>query len=161
LLSRVNRGDLRPHDLCLAAVARRIAGRLQDGEDRDVEFVIPDSLPARGDPELLESVLENLLGNAWKFTQRRARARIEVGMEPSDEGPRYFVRDDGAGFDQSYAHKLFGPFQRLHAENDFPGTGIGLATVQRIVHRHGGRIWAEGVPDEGATFRFTLQGASR
>jgi hypothetical protein len=105
---------------------------------------------------LLRVVLENLLSNAWKFTSKRESAHIEFGMVPGNGAPAYFVRDDGAGFDPLYADRLFGVFQRLHAMSDFPGTGIGLATVQRIVHRHGGRVWAESTINHGATFYFTL-----
>jgi light-regulated signal transduction histidine kinase (bacteriophytochrome) len=111
---------------------------------------------------LLQVALENLLGNAWKFTGEETHAKIEFGAVRRDGTPVYYVRDNGAGFDQAYAGKLFGPFQRLHRAGEFEGTGIGLATVQRVVHRHGGKIWAEGEVSRGATFYFTLQeGASR
>jgi light-regulated signal transduction histidine kinase (bacteriophytochrome) len=104
----------------------------------------------------LRSALENLLGNAWKFTSQRPRARIELARDHSAETPTFFVRDDGAGFDMKHADRLFGAFQRLHARGDFAGTGVGLATVERIIARHGGRIWADAKPNEGATFYFTL-----
>ena len=104
------------------------------------------------------SLLQNLLSNAWKFTGKHERARIEFGSEVTAEGTVYFVRDDGAGFDMQYAGRLFGPFQRLHTMEEFPGNGVGLATVQRVVNRHGGRVWAESAPEAGATFRFTLSG---
>jgi signal transduction histidine kinase len=119
--------------------------------------VVADDLVAHADPRLLEIALTNLLGNAWKFTGKRAQARIELGVLPGDRPPVFFVRDNGAGFDPSQASKLFGVFQRLHAAHDFDGTGIGLATVHRIVRRHGGVIWAEAELDRGATFYFTLQ----
>jgi light-regulated signal transduction histidine kinase (bacteriophytochrome) len=112
---------------------------------------------ARGDARLLTDVLQNLLGNAWKFTSKTAGARIEFGGELQADGAyAWFVRDNGAGFDPDYAYKLFGPFQRLHATHEFEGTGIGLAMVRKIVTRHGGHIWAEGKPGEGASFHFTL-----
>src|SRR5262249_33496525 len=131
--------------------------RLKKAEpDRAVEFVIDDGLHEEGDTALLGAVMDNLLGNAWKFTRKSRSARIEFGS--ADEGGQtvYFVNDNGAGFDMAYASKLFHVFQRLHSQDDFEGTGIGLATVQRIVNRHGGRIWAEGRVGEGACFRFTL-----
>ena len=113
-------------------------------------------LTADGDVQLLEVALRNLLGNAWKFTSRTAGARIDVGAEAHGEERVFFVRDNGAGFDAQYADKLFAPFNRLHGDDEFPGNGIGLATVQRIVRRHGGRVWAEGTTGKGATVWFTL-----
>jgi light-regulated signal transduction histidine kinase (bacteriophytochrome) len=124
-----------------------------------VTVAIEDGLLVEGDRALLEILLENVLGNAWKFTSKVAGARIEVGAFSDEAGITYFVRDNGAGFDMKRAARLFTPFQRLHVEAEFPGTGIGLATVQRIVSRHGGRVWAEGEVGRGATVRFTLNRA--
>jgi light-regulated signal transduction histidine kinase (bacteriophytochrome) len=121
-----------------------------------VNVHIHDHLPARADMQLLESALENLIGNAWKFSSKRSDAKIQIASKGQGDAREFFVRDNGAGLDMNYADKLFGPFQRLHSQKDFPGTGIGLATVQRIVHRHGGRIRVESTPGEGATFFFTL-----
>jgi light-regulated signal transduction histidine kinase (bacteriophytochrome) len=155
-LSRVGRADLVKREVDLAPIAHRVIDRLRSTQpNRDVSIVIESPLVALGDAGLLTIVLENLLGNAWKFTSRRAQARIEVGRKED----AFFVRDDGAGFDMAYASKLFGAFQRLHSAADFEGTGIGLATVQRIIHRHGGRVWAESAPGAGATFWFTLDRA--
>ncbi len=123
---------------------------------RQVQWVIPEGLWVDADPGLARIVLENLLRNAWKFTRLQPQARIEIGQSRLGEQTAYFVRDNGAGFDMRYANMLFSPFQRLHREAEFPGTGIGLATVQRIVSRHGGRISAQGEPGKGATFRFSL-----
>jgi chemotaxis protein methyltransferase CheR len=157
VLSRVHSNEIQRKVVSLDAIARRVVDRLQQGEpSRRVECVIPENVTASADPRLIESVLENLLGNAWKFTARREDPRIEVRVESGDEGPVYSIADNGVGFKMEYAHKLFGPFQRLHSESDFPGTGIGLATVQRIIRRHGGRIWAESAPEGGASFFFTL-----
>ena len=156
-LSRVTRGDLCRETLDMGSLARRIAGELEEAQpERRVDFAIAEGLTAEGDERLLRIVLENLLGNAWKFTSKHPQARIEFGATEQNGTRVFFVRDDGAGFDMSYAGKLFGPFQRLHAIDEFPGTGIGLATVQRIIHRHGGRVWAEGEVERGATIYFTL-----
>lgn len=156
-LSRVSRAQLEPGSVDLAGLARTVVEELRQQEpDRRVEVKIPESLPAFGDPHLLRIALDNLLGNAWKYTGRRDAATIEMGTIQEEGGKAYFIRDDGAGFDMAYAHKLFGVFQRLHSVEEFPGTGVGLATVARIIHRHGGRIWAAGAPGKGATFFFTL-----
>jgi signal transduction histidine kinase len=120
--------------------------------------VIPPSLPVRGDRRLLGIVLHNLLENAWKYTSRSKEAHVEFGCEPDGERTVYFVRDNGAGFDMQFAEHLFEPFQRMHSAREFAGTGIGLATVARVVERHGGSIWAEAAPGKGATFFFTLSG---
>jgi signal transduction histidine kinase len=159
-LSQVSSTAMHQERVDLATMARSIAKELESREpQRKVEFVIPESALADGDSRLLRIALENLLRNSWKYTSGHATARIEFGCD-SARGI-YFVRDDGAGFDQAQAGRLFQPFQRLHSLAEFPGTGIGLATVQRIVHRHGGRVWAEGVKEKGATFYFTLNSGSR
>jgi signal transduction histidine kinase len=156
-LSRVGRAEMRREKVDLTALARDIIGRLRDtGPERRMEFVIQEGLTAVGDPQLLEIALSNLLDNAWKFTGQRPDGLIELGRVFQEGQPVFFVRDNGAGFDPAYADRLFGAFQRLHKASEFPGTGIGLVTVQRIVHRHGGRIWAEAAVDHGATFYFTL-----
>lgn len=156
-LSRVTRGEMRREKVDLSALAKAVAADLQKAQpERQVEFHIADGLVTEADPRLLRVVLENLVENAWKFTFQNLGATIEFGAIQRDGKPVYFLRDDGVGFDMAYAHKLFGAFQRLHAPTEFPGTGIGLATVQRIVHRHGGRVWAEGEVERGATFYFTL-----
>src|SRR5262249_4314673 len=156
-LSRVTRSEMRHEPVDLSALAEGVAAELRQREpQRRVEFVIDRGVVVGGDARLLQSALENLLGNAWKFTGTRDAARIEFGANQSDGQATYFVRDNGAGFDMAYVGKLFNPFQRLHAQTEFPGTGIGLATVQRVVGRHGGRVWAEGAVDRGATFYFTL-----
>lgn len=156
-LARVTRSDIRREHVDLSALGRAIAERFKTAQpERAVELCVAKGLVCDGDERLLAIALDNLLGNAWKFTRHRALARIELGREPGPRGDVFFVRDNGAGFDMTYASKLFGVFQRLHSTTEFEGTGIGLATVQRIVARHGGRIWAEGAPDAGATFRFTL-----
>ena len=157
-LSRVTRSEVHRAPLDLSALAGAIAAELQQREPgRQAEWVIQGGLATEGDARLLRAVLENLLGNAWKFTAARAPALIEFGVWAGSDGwPTYFVRDNGAGFDMAYEDKLFGAFQRLHTQAEYAGTGIGLATVQRIIHRHGGRVWAEGAPGKGATFYFTL-----
>jgi PAS domain S-box-containing protein len=155
-LSRVSRAEMRWQEVDLSAMARQVAEGLQRSEpQRRVQWDIADALAARGDPRLLRVVLDNLIGNAWKFTGGKETARIQMGLRTNGERA-YFVADDGAGFDMAYAGKLFGAFQRLHNEREFEGTGIGLATVRRVVNRHGGRIWAEAEPGRGATFLFTL-----
>jgi signal transduction histidine kinase len=159
-LSRVSRGPLRREVIDLSAMARDIVKKLERSHpERRVKFVAQERVVAFGDANLLAVALENLLGNAWKFTSKRDEATIEFGAVPHGSGSvAYYVRDDGAGFDSRYADKLFGAFQRLHGSEEFEGTGIGLATVQRIVQRHGGTVWAESEVGEGASFFFTLGG---
>ncbi len=157
-LSRVTRAELKREPVDLSALANAVADELRQREPgRDVTFSLQPGLMARGDARLLRVLMDNLLGNAWKFTSKRSGAHIEFFAETREGRTHYAVRDNGVGFDMAYASKLFSPFQRLHKSTDFPGTGIGLATVQRIVHRHGGDIQAEATPGGGATFRFTLQ----
>ncbi len=158
-LSRVTRSEMRLETVNLSALARAIAAELRRAQpQRQAEFVIADGVTVRGDPGLLRVAMVNLLDNAWKFTNKHPGARIEFGVSRRDGAPVYFVRDDGAGFDMAYADKLFGAFQRLHTAVEFEGTGIGLATVQRVVQRHGGRVWGEGAVEQGATFYFSLDG---
>ncbi|HEX6837899.1 MAG TPA: PAS domain S-box protein, partial [Polyangia bacterium] len=156
-LAGINRAEMTRSDVDLAELAREVVEELRHKDAaRAVDVVIPPSLPARGDARLLRAALDNLLGNAWKFTGKTAAPRIEVGCEQREGATAWFVKDNGAGFDMAYVHKLFAPFQRLHAQSEFEGTGIGLATVQRIITRHGGRLWAEAHVGSGATFWFTL-----
>lgn len=156
-LARVARAELHRQPIDLSSIARGIAHALSgQSPERLVEWRIAEHLPVQADAQLLRIVLENLLGNAWKFTAGRSPALIEFGEEDSEDGRRYFVRDNGAGFDMAYAGKLFGAFQRLHRPEEFSGTGVGLASVKRIVTMHGGQVWAEGEPGVGACFRFTL-----
>jgi PAS domain S-box-containing protein len=159
-LSRLSRSELRPVAVDLTALARVVLEELQKNEpDRRLEVVVAEGMTATGDARLLRVVLENLIGNAWKFTRHTGNARIELGRGTDDNGRScFFVKDNGAGFDMAYSDKLFGAFQRLHRESEFEGTGIGLATVARIVRRHGGTIWADAAPDRGATFYFNLGG---
>ena len=156
-LAKVGRTALRTCPLNLSALAAEVAAELRESEpQRVVEFTIAPDLRAEGDPDLLRSVLQNLIGNAWKYTSKRDRANIEFGCEQVGGERVFHVRDDGAGFNPAYADKLFKAFQRLHRQEEFPGTGIGLIISQRILQRHGGRIWAEGANDKGATFYFTI-----
>jgi light-regulated signal transduction histidine kinase (bacteriophytochrome) len=154
-LSRVTRGEFERAPADLSGIAGEVVGRLaRSAPDRKVEITVTGRMEAECDSRLMAIVFENLLGNAWKFTRNRSDAAIEVGV--TDEGV-FFVRDNGAGFDMAYASKLFGMFQRLHSAKEFEGTGIGLATVSRVIRRHGGRIWAESAIGQGATFFFTLE----
>ena len=158
LLSRVTRREMHVQETDMSALATDVAEELaRDDPQRDVQLSIEPGMAATGDPQLLRIVLVNLLGNAWKFTSKHEQAHVSVGtVRDPEHGPAFFVRDDGAGFDAKYKEKLFVPFQRLHAQEEFPGTGIGLATIQRAVRRHGGDVWAEGEVDRGATFYFTI-----
>ena len=162
-LSRVTRGEMVRQGVDLGDVARAIEKDLrQAAPGHDVEFVVaPDVRNVEADPRLVRILLENLLGNAWKFTRNREHPRVELGVYRKESRIIYFARDNGAGFDMAFVERLFQPFQRLHSSDDFPGTGVGLATVQRIVHRHGGTIWAEGEVGKGATFYFTLGGGEK
>jgi len=157
-LSRVSRGDLVQQDIDFSEMAEEV---IRDLQARDpgytVDVSVWDGITINGDPKLLRIVLENLLNNAWKFTSKQANPRVEVGSMVDGRREVYYVRDNGAGFDMAYADKLFGAFQRLHGMNEFPGTGIGLATVQRIIHRHGGRVWFNSSSGNGAVFYFTVR----
>jgi two-component system, sensor histidine kinase and response regulator len=156
-MSHLSRVGMRREEVNLSEIARTVARELQEREpERRVEFLIDEERVGIGDPQLLRVVLENLLNNAWKFTSKHPSARIEFGTVEQNGKMVYFVRDNGVGFDMAYADKLFGAFQRLHPMSEFPGFGIGLATVQHIISRHGGRVWAEGAVDKGAVFLFTL-----
>ncbi len=156
-LSRVSRSDMCRETVNLSDLAQDIITELKrTNSERDVEFILNSKITVNGDTRLLKIMLENLIGNAWKFTEKNSCSRIEFGVTKNGSSPEYFVQDNGAGFQNEYADKLFGAFQRLHSPDEFSGTGIGLATVARIVHRHGGRVWAEGEVDKGAVFYFTL-----
>ncbi|MGB8984901.1 MAG: ATP-binding protein, partial [Anaerolineales bacterium] len=156
-LSRLTRTALQPRFINVSSMAQEIVHGLQESQpERQVTFSITPDLMVEADPHLMKIVLENLLSNAWKFTSRREQAVIEFGQKNHVTERTFYVSDNGVGFDMAYADKLFGVFQRLHSVSDFPGTGVGLATVQRIISIHGGRIWAESAEGKGATFYFTL-----
>jgi CheY-like chemotaxis protein len=156
-LARLARHEIYRESVDLSALAASVAQNLRHSEpNRKVEFSIVEGARAEGDRQLLEIALHNLLANAWKFTSKQPTARIEFGARQENGQTVFFVRDNGAGFDMAYAASLFGPFQRLHTQDEFEGHGIGLATVQRVIRRHGGRIWAEGEVGKGATFSFTV-----
>ena len=164
-LSRLSRSELRYTMVDLSSLAQEILGNLQKTDpNRQVDVTITSEITVFADTALMQIVLMNLLENAWKFTSRQPTAHIEFGILPpksqASSAPIYFVKDDGAGFDMTYGHKLFGVFQRLHSINEFPGTGIGLASVQRAIHRHGGQVWADATVGEGATFFFTVPTAA-
>jgi signal transduction histidine kinase len=158
-LARVTTLEIERKKIDLSRMARDILEILrQQAPDREAEIRIADGIEASCDGRLVKAVLENLLSNAWKYTSKQPSARIEFGVEEGlDKIRAFFVKDNGAGFDMTYAGRLFGAFQRLHSDKEFPGNGVGLATVQRIVRKHGGRVWAESEPGKGATFRFTLE----
>jgi len=166
-LARLTRNELHRESLDLSTLVHELGGHLAAAEpSRSVDLQVEPALSADVDPVLGRALFENLLANAWKFTSKTPRPRVAFGATQQNGSRTFYVRDNGAGFDMAFASKLFAPFQRLHSANEFPGTGIGLATVQRIVHRHGGRIWAEGTVGEGATFYFTfpvrsLEGAAQ
>ena len=156
-LFRLTAGDIRREKVDVTEIAAEVVEELRTSTpDRNVEVTIGPNLSVSGDARLVRIMLGNLISNAWKFTGNQADAKIEIGGEGVNGEARLFVRDNGAGFDMIHSHKLFGAFQRLHSQSEFPGMGIGLATVRRIVNRHGGRIWAEGAVGEGATFYFVL-----
>jgi signal transduction histidine kinase len=155
--SRITRVEMSEGKVDLTEIVRGLAAELAAQDSgREVEFVVADGVEGWGDPALLRTALLNLMENAWKYTRKRAAARIEFGTLEGAQSPVYFVRDNGAGFNMAEADRLFNPFQRLHKESDFEGTGIGLATVDRIIRRHGGQVWAQGEVGQGATFFFTL-----
>jgi len=156
-LARATRGELQHAEVDLSHLAKAAVEELRKSDvDRDIEVAIKDGVVASGDARLLRIVLDNLLGNSWKYTRNTARPRVEFGAEVVDHETRYFVGDNGVGFDMAQSDRLFRPFHRLHTEAEFAGTGIGLATVKRIVSRHGGRVWGEAVEGRGATFYFQL-----
>jgi hypothetical protein len=156
-LSRISRQELEPENVDLSAIAGSIVEELRrDEPQRRVDIVIQPQMPARGDPRMLHLAMSNLVRNAWKYTSKNPEARIEIGSRRQGEDEVFFVRDNGAGFESQYAEDLFSPFKRLHTDSEFPGTGIGLAIVERVIRKHGGRVWAEGQVGKGARFFFTL-----
>lgn len=156
-LSRVTSAELRDQEVDLSAVVEHALGELREAEpDRQVQARVRPGVFVRGDGRLLRIALENLVQNAWKFTRMREAPEIEFGLRQANGETSYYVQDNGVGFDMEFAGRLFGPFQRLHKSEEYPGSGIGLATAQRVIHRHGGRIWAEAEPERGARFWFTL-----
>jgi light-regulated signal transduction histidine kinase (bacteriophytochrome) len=157
-LSRLSRAELHYEKIDFTSLGQEMMKKLSASEpSRDIKKTIQKGMIVKGDKKLLEILLENLLGNAWKFTKNTKHPKIEFGEIKQENETIYFIRDNGAGFDMNYADKLFIPFQRLHSADEFPGTGVGLALASRIINRHGGRIWAEGHEGKGATFYFTLQ----
>jgi light-regulated signal transduction histidine kinase (bacteriophytochrome) len=160
-LSRTTRGKIAFSMVDMSSLGNHIARDLQASQpNREVRFSISPDMNAYADERLLRVVLENILGNAWKFTSKKENASIEFSQTRVDDQSVFYIRDNGAGFDMKYADQLFNVFQRLHRDSEFEGTGIGLATVQRIIHRHGGKIWAEAKVNQGATFYFTVQDKS-
>jgi PAS domain S-box-containing protein len=161
-LARIGKSEYRSETFNLSNVVRNVAEHVAEGyPSHPVDFVVADNMNCCGDLHMLRLAINNLLDNAWKFSCRTPHPRVEVGVQHHDGQSIYFVRDNGAGFDPQYADKLFDPFQRLHSEREFSGTGIGLAIVQRVIHRHSGRIWADSEPGLGATFFFTLRSADQ
>jgi len=156
-LSSVSRGEMNIQEVNLSQMVQKIADEIHSIQpEREVRFIIQEGIKVQGDARLLHTVFENLIGNAWKFTSKHPTALIEFGMQQQNDIATYFIRDDGAGFDMNYAQKLFGAFQRLHTITEFPGTGVGLATVQRVIHRHGGNVWAKSEVEKGTTIYFTI-----
>jgi light-regulated signal transduction histidine kinase (bacteriophytochrome) len=161
-LARVTTAELRPQQVDLSALARNVLDELRDAQpERQVEVRLADGLEVEGDLQLMRTLMSNLVGNAWKFTEKHPAATIEVGRQQTGAELVHFIRDTGAGFDMAYASHLFEPFGRMHPEADYPGVGIGLAIARRIIHRHGGRLWASSAPNAGATFFFTLGSLDR
>jgi len=158
-LSRLTRSEFHHESVDLSTIVREISEKLQqDNPDKTVDVIIREGVIVNGDPSLLKIVLENLVNNAWKFTSKEAQPQVEFGTTVKEDKTACFIRDNGVGFDMAYVNKLFGAFQRLHTSLEFPGTGIGLATVRRVINRHGGQVWVEAEVGKGATFYFTLPG---